>query len=84
MNKDSTQITTNLDSSVKKKGGHSENTPNTTEIILLVRGATGAVRAPKPDKTPNRAAPARCRRPVLFFKIKVRLRSYPLVLWRPC
>ena len=50
--------------------------------ITVVRGATGAVRTPKLDKTPNTAA--RCRRRVLFCKIKVRprsCRSYPV--WRP-
>ena len=34
------------------------------------RGATGAVRAPKPDKTPIMVARRRCC--LLFFKIKVR------------
>ena len=49
------------------------------------RGATGAARAPKLDKTPNTAARRRCRRRNLFFKIKVRPRSCrPYPVWRPC
>ena len=37
--------------------------------LILYRGATGAARVPKPDKTPNTVA---CRR-VLFYKIQVGL-----------
>ena len=36
----------------------------------------GAARAPKPGKTPIMAARRRCRRHLLFFKIKVRPRPY--------
>ena len=49
--------------------------------VYLIRGATGKVRVPMPDKTPITVM----RRRFLFFKIKVRprpCRSYPL--WRPC
>ena len=49
--------------------------------VYLIRGATGKVRVPMPDKTPITVM----RRCFLFFKIKVRPRScqsYPL--WRPC
>jgi hypothetical protein len=51
---------------------------------IALRGATGAARAPKLDKTPNMVARRRCRRRNLFSKIKVRprsCRSYPI--WRP-
>jgi hypothetical protein len=54
-------------------------------IMKLHRGATGAARAPKLDKTPNTAVRRRCRRHNLFYKIKVRprsCRSYPI--WRAC
>jgi hypothetical protein len=52
---------------------------------ILIRGATGAARAPKLDKTPNTAARRRCRRRNLFYKIKVRPRSCrSYTIWRPC
>ena len=55
------------------------------KILTINRGATGAARVPKPGKTPVMAAYRHCRRRLLFFKIKVRPRSwryYPI--WRPC
>ena len=51
--------------------------------LLSIRGATGVARPPKLDKTPIKAAHCCCPR-LLFFKIKVRLRScqsYPI--WCP-
>ena len=57
--------------------------PNQTEIDIFIRGAIGAVRTSKLDKTPVKSALHRCR--LLFFKIKVRprsCRSYPI--WSPC
>ena len=48
------------------------------------RGATGAARVPKPDKTPIMVACRPYRRLVLFFKIKVGPRSCrSYLLWRP-
>ena len=52
---------------------HSTTDPTTTWSHNHVRGATSAVRAPKPGKTPIMAT--RCR--LLFFKIEVRPRSCP-------
>ena len=52
---------------------------------VLLRGATGAARAPKPGETPIMAARRRCRRHLLFFKIEVRPRSCRSYhIWRPC
>ena len=64
--------------------GYIKKFPKTFYVAIL-RGATGAARAPNLDKTPNMAARWRCRRCFLFSKIKVRprsCRSYPI--WRPC
>ena len=49
--------------------------------VYLIRGATGKARVPMPDKTPIMVPSCR----FLFFKIKVRPRSYrSYPLWRPC
>ena len=53
-------------------------------LLILFRGANGAVRVPKQDKTPIMVPHCRCHHRLLFFKIKVRLRScqsYPI--WHP-
>ena len=48
------------------------------------RGATCAVRAPKPGKTPIIVGRCRCCRRLLFFRIKVRPRSCRSYhIWRP-
>ena len=52
---------------------------NGVKIDIFKRGAIGAVRTSKLDKTPVKSALHRCR--LLFFKIKVRprlCRSYPI------
>ena len=54
------------------------------QILLTIRGVTGAVRAPKPGKTPIMAACRHCRRRLLFFKIEGRPRSCRSYhIWRP-
>ena len=50
------------------------NISEVTILIVEVRGATGAARAPKPGKAPIMAARRRYRRRLLFFKIEVRPR----------
>ena len=56
-----------------------------SENFELIRGATGAARAPNPGKSSIMAARRRCRRRLLFFKIKVRPRSCRSYhVWRPC
>ena len=54
------------------------------QIFIKLSGATGAARAPKPDKTPIMAARHCCCRRLLFFNIKVRPRSCRSYhIWHP-
>ena len=60
------------------------NISEVTILIVEVRGATGAARAPKPGKTPPMAPRCHCCRRFLFFKIEVRPRSCRSYhKWRP-